>query len=380
MTIIIVVTHLLGSGHLARALVLAKAFAAAGHKATLVSGGMPVAHLDTSGIDFVQLPPVRSDGVDFSRLLDETGSPVARKTLNARAERLVDLLDKQPPDVLITELYPFGRRILQDEFRAMLREALILPKKPLICCSIRDILAPPSKPAKAASTRDSLSQFYDAILVHSDAEITPLEASWPVTPDIAAKLHYTGFVAPDHAGDHPDAAGTGEVLVTAGGGSVGSHLFEAALQAAALNAAVRWHLLVGGADAEDRVAKLQAMAPSNVVVEPSRPDFRQMLQHAAASVSLCGYNTALDVLQSAAPAVFVPFDDGSEVEQTLRTRALAHLDGIEILTARDLTPDRLLDKVQAVQSAPARPRRTTGFDGGAQTVRIVERLLAKEAP
>ena len=64
MTVIIVVTHLLGSGHLARALVLAKAFAAAGHKMILVSGGMPVAHLDTNGIEFMQLPPVRSDGVD----------------------------------------------------------------------------------------------------------------------------------------------------------------------------------------------------------------------------------------------------------------------------------------------------------------------------
>jgi len=45
-----------------------------------------------------------------------------------------------------------------------------------------------------------------------------------------------------------------------------------------------------------------------------------MLYHAAASVSLCGYNTALDILQAGTPAVFVPFDDGSEVEQGLRAR------------------------------------------------------------
>lgn len=379
MTVIIVVTHLLGSGHLARALILAKAFVAAGHKATLVSGGMPVAHLDTGGVDFVQLPPVRSDGVNFARLLDDAGALVGLKTLSARARVLVELLQRQRPDVLITELYPFGRRILQDEFQTMLSQALALPKKPLICCSIRDILAPPSKPSKAAFTRDSLSEFYDAILVHSDSEITPLEASWPVTPDIAAKLHYTGFVAPEPAGRHPQAAGQGEVLVTVGGGSVGSHLFEAAVRAAALDAAVQLHLLVGGADAEDRVATLKAKSTSNVTIEPSRPDFRQMLQHAAASVSLCGYNTALDVLQSAVPAVFVPFDDGNEVEQTLRGRALAHLDGIELLAAKDLTPETLLDKLRTVQNARARPRRTTGFDGAAQTVRIVESLLGRDA-
>ena len=48
-----------------------------------------------------------------------------------------------------------------------------------------------------------------------------------------------------------------------------------------------------------------------------------MLYHAAASVSLCGYNTALDVLQSGVPAVLVPFDNGGEVEQSLRAEALA---------------------------------------------------------
>ena len=68
--ILIVVTHLLGTGHLARALVLARAFAEAGDKATLVSGGMPVPHLAAEDVDLVQLPPVRSDGTNFARLLE----------------------------------------------------------------------------------------------------------------------------------------------------------------------------------------------------------------------------------------------------------------------------------------------------------------------
>ena len=69
MNVLIAVTHLLGTGHLARALTLARAFVAQGHKVQILSGGGPAPQLDHSGVDLLQLPPLRSDGVDFTRLL-----------------------------------------------------------------------------------------------------------------------------------------------------------------------------------------------------------------------------------------------------------------------------------------------------------------------
>ena len=50
MRVMIVVTHLLGTGHLARALTLGRAFAHSGHRVTVVSGGLPVPHFDPSGL------------------------------------------------------------------------------------------------------------------------------------------------------------------------------------------------------------------------------------------------------------------------------------------------------------------------------------------
>ena len=64
MRVMIVVTHLLGTGHLVRAATLARAFDAARHQVCVVSGGMPVPHLDMDGLNMVQLPALRSDGVD----------------------------------------------------------------------------------------------------------------------------------------------------------------------------------------------------------------------------------------------------------------------------------------------------------------------------
>ena len=225
--------------------------------------------------------------------------------------------------------------------------------------------------AKAALADDLVAQFYDAVLVHSDAEVAPLSLSWPVSDALEAKLRYTGYVAPPPAAAHPDGLGAGEIIVSAGGGDVGQHVFDAALAAARLDPDQRqWRLLLGGQDAAKRSGDLMRDAPANVIIEPARPEFRQMLYHAAASVSLCGYNTALDILQSGAAAVFIPFDAGSEVEQGLRADALAQLDGIGVLRNSNLSAETLLGAVTAVLDAPRRAPRIDGFDGAVETVRI----------
>ena len=85
----ILVTHLLGTGHLSRSLILARALRDAGMQPQLISGGMPTGHLDISGIDFVQLPPVRSDGAGFTRLLDREGNPHTPALMQERTQAIV---------------------------------------------------------------------------------------------------------------------------------------------------------------------------------------------------------------------------------------------------------------------------------------------------
>lgn len=374
MNVMIVVTHLLGTGHLARALTLARAYRTADHQVTVVSGGMPAPQLDRGDIEILQLPPVRSDGVNFTVLLDDKGLPASEAFMVKRIAVVLDHLAQHPPDVLITELFPFGRRILRAEFEALLCAATTLPQRPLICASIRDILAPPSKPKKAVLADSLIETFYDIVLVHSDKDVTPLDLSWPVSDSLHPKLNYTGFVAPPAPEPHPEQAGNNEVIVSAGGGDVGAYIFAAAIDAAREDTTHQWRILVGGADTKTRCAALAGTAPANVTIEPARPDFRQMLHHAAASVSMCGYNTALDILQTGCPAVFIPFDAGSEVEQGLRANALAKLPGIAVLRSADLSPKCLVQRLQDVIQDTRRAPRTNGFDGARETVQITTAL------
>lgn len=374
MKVMIVVTHLLGTGHLTRALTLGQAFHAAGHEVHLVSGGMWPAHIHHPEFSVVQLSPIASDGVDFTRLLTSDGTPADADFMAARHHDLVATLNAVGPDALITELFPFGRRNLKSEFIALLQATKKMQNSPVVFGSVRDILAPPSKPAKVDFARDTLAQFYDAVLVHSAKEIMPLTLSWPISQEISAQLRYTGFVAPPLARRHPDRDGAGEVLVTAGGGDVGAALFATAKEAAKIDTARVWRCLVGGTNADETSARMQADASSNFIAEPARPDFRQMLHHAAASVSMCGYNTALDLLQTNCPAVFIPFDDGDEVEQTIRAGALSQSAGIERVLAADLTASSLLHALQEAARVPRSAIDPTHTNGAHHTVEIVTEI------
>ena len=77
------------------------------------------------------------------------------------------------------------------------------------------------------------------------------------------------------------------------------------------------------------------------------------------------------------PAVFVPFDDGGEVEQTLRARALSVQPGIEVLSATDLTPQSLMAEIKRVASKDRRSPSGLRMNGAAESVRIAQSMLAE---
>ncbi|GHF40039.1 glycosyltransferase family protein [Seohaeicola zhoushanensis] len=363
MKVLIAVTHLLGTGHLARALTLGRAFAARGHAVRIASGGMAVPQFDLSGVELVQLPPLRSDGTAFTRLLASDGTLADDGYHARRRDMLVAEVRDHAPDILITELFPFGRRALRAEFRALLDAAHALPRRPVVLASIRDILAPPSKPERVAQTEVLVLDHYDAVLVHSDPAVVPLDLSWPVSAALTAKLRYTGFVAPPPPEPHPEGLGTGEVLVSAGGGPVGQRLFQTAIAAARADKRT-WRLMT-----RDMPPNL----PPNVVIDPPRPDFRALLANAAASVSMCGYNTAMDLLQTGVPGVIVPFDAGGEQEQGLRAGALSRMPGLRILRDEALSPKAMLAALAEATADPSRTA-TPDFDGARHAVDIAVTL------
>ena len=361
---------------------MSQAFIDSGHRVTLVSGGLPVSTFETNNISLVQLPPLSSDGTNFTRLLNADNVVADEKYLQSREKALSELVQSLRPDIVITELFPFGRRMLRGEFVALLEAAKSLPVEPVILASVRDILAAPSSEKKAQKTEALIANYYDGVLVHSDATTTPFEVSWPVTELIQSKLFYTGYVA-QSVGDYAAAKDSTAVIVSAGGGSVGRRVYETAIAAARLSPDTQWRILVGGSDAQDEVARLQTLAAesgadSTTHIEPNRPDFRELLSGAVCSVSMCGYNTAIDLLLTGTPGVLIPFDAGGEKEQTLRATSLSERSVYQLLLDKDLTPEALHHAVARATQAGRFSTDKKQFNGALESVRYATRLVEEK--
>jgi predicted glycosyltransferase len=376
--ILLNVTHLLGVGHLNRAAALARALAAAGHDVTLASGGLPSPLLNAGTVRVVQLAPVKVAGTAFSRLLDPDGAPASPAYLAARREALLDVLAAARPDVVITELFPFGRRALAEENLALVEAAGNMDPRPAILASVRDVLVASSKPERIAETHRILRDRYDAVLVHGDPTVLPLEASWPLVDDIRPLLRYTGYIDDaSAASDGAGADGCGAILVSGGGSAASLPLYRSAVAAAREIIDRPWRLLIGAGVGEADFAALRAEAPPHVTVERARPDFPALLARAAVAISQFGYNTAVDLLRAGTRAVVVPFEAGGETEQRLRAERFSREGLLTLVPQADLTPDALARAIRAALAAPPPPSASIDRGGLARSVGFVEEIAAE---
>src|SRR5690606_8021578 len=200
------------------------------------------------------------------------------------------------------------------------------------------------------------------LYVHGDPRLFRLEDSFPETAALSARLHYTGFVtdaaaavAAARAQGGSGAPGSGEVIVSAGGGAVGADLLRCALAARPLSplATAPWRLLAGPNLPEDEYRALAAAAPEGVTVERARSDFVALLCRARLSISQGGYNTLMEVLASGVPSVVVPFAGGKETEQTQRAGVLASQGLITVVPEDRLDPAHLAEGIARALSPRA---------------------------
>jgi predicted glycosyltransferase len=295
-----------------------------------------------------------------------------------RRDAVLKLFAQTVPDVLVTEMYPFGRRPFRFELKPLLEAARSRKRPPLIACSVRDILVAKEKPGRAEEMAAAARRFYDLVLVHSDPTLSPFEATFPGAGEIADLIRYTGYVTEAKAGAVQDRS-QGEILVSAGGGAVGGPLLQAAVAARALSAERDrpWRLITGGNLPQAAFDKLQGQA-KGFTVERFRTDFKDLLARCRVSVSQGGYNTVLEILASRTPAVIVPFAEAGESEQTDRARLLAAKGLLRLLPAPALDAERLAAEIDRA-AVTAIPPFTINLDGARQSAALILDALAKRA-
>jgi len=322
--VLIYVQHLLGVGHLQRALQLSGALLRHGFQVDLVSGGLPTQLQLPANLRIHQLPPLYSPDGSFSRLLDVNGDEIDDGWRARRKRHLLDIFESSAAQVLITETFPFGRRMLRFELLPLLEASRKSAECKQVIASIRDILQPRSKPGRNRETCDLIDAYYHHVLVHGDENFTRLEDSFAMANCIANKLFYSGYICAQNPPSAPLNAGADEVLVSSGGSATGLQILRVALAAKPLSAYrdLHWRLLVSPAISAADFNQLQDLADASVSVERNRADFSELIKRARLSISQAGYNTMTDLLNSDTPAVVIPYAEADEIEQTLRAQTL----------------------------------------------------------
>jgi predicted glycosyltransferase len=356
---------------------LAAALAQRDFQVELVSGGMPWAKAVPGKVRLRQLPPVYSADSSFSRLLDADGNEVDDAWRDRRRRQLLDLFAAFAPQVLITETFPFGRRMLRFEMLPLLEAARDSAACLQVIASIRDILQPKSKPGRNREICELVDEYYDHVLVHGDETIARLADSFALAGHIEDRLYYSGYICAGAGRTPRTNDGKDEVLVSAGGSATGLLILRTAIAARPLSTLrdLSWRLLVSPAVAATEFEELRRLAGSGIRVERNRPDFSELVKRARLSISQAGYNTITDILSSDTAAVVIPFAEEDEIEQTLRARLLQERGRLTTLAQQDLSAGTLARAIDSAQEGHSTPE--VNLDGARNSASMVSRWLAQ---
>ncbi len=371
--------HSLGLGHLSRSFSLCEALSRA-FRVTLVCGGkLPATLKPPESVDIVALPPLGAalDG----RLISHDGRRSLERARELRRAAILGTFRSVRPEVILIEFFPFGKKRFSDELVPLLEEAKRLgPFAPLVLCSIRDILVDRGSEQVEFDDRASelANRYFDAVLAHTDPNFARLDESFRPRVPLRIPTHYTGFVVSNGKQLNGSEARSG-VVVSAGGGIAGAPLLRAAVAAHRhLEDGTRMKVIAGPffPEAEWRSLRGEARGRAGLSLRRSVPDLSEEMHTASASVSQCGYNTALDILRANVPALVVPFAEKGEDEQTNRARRLEALGAVRVLASADLKAPRFADEIRALLRF--RPRRVRfDLNGAPSTVGILQALHAE---
>ena len=354
MKIIFYCQYVWGMGHLFRSIEVVRALA--GHEVILVVGGREVDIKLPGHVTLVRLPGLYMDE-HFTTLIPEDANKTIEDIQRQRKEILFSLCETHKPDLFIIELYPFGRTIFGFELQPLL-DSIQQGRfgKIKVVCSLRDILVEKRDP-KAYEDRvlNHLNAHFDLLLIHSEAEIMPLEETFSRVDDIQIPIFYTGFVTANvkpAAGQklrRELAIGAQEKLIvaSAGGGRSGYKLLSNVIEAVhqlSNSQQIRLEMFAGPFRDDGEFKKLSAHATQRIRVRHFTRRFLDYLSAADVSVSLAGYNTCMNLLVSRVPALVYPYL--RQREQPIRVAKIKKFFPMKILQDKDLSPIPLADHIQ----------------------------------
>jgi predicted glycosyltransferase len=356
----------LGLGHLRRTNTLARRFLSACPDACalLVSDSPLGTFFGTApNQDYLKLPSIVKSRPGVWR---GTSLPISGEDLlSLRQDLLTSAALSFKPDLFVVDHMPHGA--LGELIPTL--EAL-QGTHTRVVLGLRDIVDAPEivrSRWEAEGAYEALERFYDLVLVYGNQDVYDVAANYGMRPEVADRLHYCGYVcAPDEAQQTRrvrtrclnGSKAEHLIVATAGGGADAYPLMEALLEAmpsirSEVPAALT--IITGPFMPEPLRKALQERANgSGVKIKTSVQDVLSYIAAADVMVGMAGYNTTVEVLRMATPAVLVP-RAGPSAEQRTRAQLFGERGWVENVEPEALGPETLADRVLAAldQDRPA---------------------------
>ncbi|MFT7487140.1 MAG: putative glycosyltransferase, partial [Candidatus Paceibacteria bacterium] len=299
-----------GIGHLRRTLTLAAALRAAEPNVQiLITSGSPVAtHFALpDGVDIIKLPSVTKS--DLGEYIPRGLGDDLQKVVDLRRRLLREAFRCFEPQLIIVDHQPLG---LCGELTDVLEEATQSGIPTLL--GLRDILDEPQVVAEEwghAHMREAIGSLYTKLVVYGDAAIFDVRTEYSLPKEWSDKIEFTGYVVrriPEHSARAiPSIRPT--VLVTVGGGEDGVGRIHTYLDMLEESPPLWNSCIVQGPlfpKREARSIKRRARLLNGLEVHSFHHDIPRLLAQSDAVVSMAGYNSVTEIVQSGKPAVFWP--------------------------------------------------------------------------
>jgi predicted glycosyltransferase len=372
--------HILGIGHLVRSMEIVRGLTK-DFKICFINGGEVVKEFDIpDDVEVVNLPAIKTDS-EFKHLQTVDSTQDLAEVQEFRKQRLLEIFDEFQPDILMIELFPFGRGKFAFELVPLLEKA---QEKAKVVCSLRDIVVTKKNQAKHEEKACNwINQYFDLVLIHGDPKFQQLEETFSRVHDLNCDLKYTGYVVqPQPQVSVPVEVKQPLILVSIGGGRFGHDLIDCVVESAPILEQYLPHqiqVFTGPFMPDEKFAELQKKAANsgNLRIDRFTPNLLSYMQKADLSISMSGYNTTMNVLTTGIRSMLMAFTGNNDQEQRIRAEKLEKLGVVDLIYSEELQPEKFAQKViTCLRKQPTRIQ--FDFDGVEKTSTLLKTLVLEK--
>ncbi len=394
MRVLLHYTHKQTLGHTTRTITLARTLAHYGAEVLVLQGAEPQPFICfPKGCRVLDIPFPFDNRTSFK----SHHQPVY---FQKRAQFIIKAAADFCPDVFITEFFPFGRLAYMPELLAPLR--YLYKRGARIMASIGYPLLvnlDRFQNQKFAALQRAIFAFYDTFLIHTPPELETqyiqatlqspiLSGSYAaIIKDLRKKIVYTGYIFPTKiiTGGTPlptqKNAESKTLVISRGGGAVYPKLIKLAIEAQRhIRANISTIIACGPATSPEEMALFQScLKPQDkgrVFLTNYLDNLDDHLRHCRVSVSLCGYNTSVQLMRYGIPSVIIPYRNTNfsmpTNDQIARAQLLQKHFSSLVLDGNTMTGDSLAFaiKEQMTRRRPT-PAPADWFNGADVAARLV---------